>query len=97
MRNHECTVGIKAKPTFMPIFQLTTRLKIVVQPCRKTLQRAKRQILVLTPRNTVRVKGGDGGGTNSKHGPTVADALRDLSESLARLAAALNKANPNLM
>jgi hypothetical protein len=97
MRNHECTVGIKAKPTFMPIFQLTTRLKIVVQPCRKTLQRAKRQILVLTPRNTVRVKGGDGGGTNSKHGPTVADALRDLSRALDRLANTLDEVSPNLL
>ena len=44
-----------------------------------------------------RVAGGDGGELNSKHGPTVADALRDLSESLAHLAAALNKASPNLM
>jgi hypothetical protein len=30
--------------------------------------------------------GGDGGELNSKHGPTVADALRDLSIALARLA-----------
>ena len=34
---------------------------------------------------------------NSKHGPTVADALRDLSVALAHLADALDKASPNLM
>ena len=39
--------------------------------------------------------GGDGGELNSKHGPTVADALRDLSMALARLANTLDKASPN--
>jgi len=34
---------------------------------------------------------GDGVELNSKHGPTVADALRELAESLAHLADALNK------
>ena len=38
--------------------------------------------------------GGDGGELNSKHGPTVADALRDLSIALAHLANALDKASP---
>ena len=38
---------------------------------------------------------GDGGELNSKHGPTVADALRDLSMALARLANTLDKASPN--
>ena len=41
------------------------------------------------------VSGGDGGELNSKHGPTVADALRDLSMALARLANTLDKASPN--
>ena len=36
---------------------------------------------------------GDGLGSNSKHGPTVADALRDLSIALARLADALDEAS----
>ena len=40
------------------------------------------------------VSGGDGGELNSKHGPTVADALRDLSIALAHLANALDKASP---
>ncbi len=33
----------------------------------------------------------DGGESNSKHGPTVADALRDLSMALAPLADTLEK------
>ena len=37
-------------------------------------------------RRLVYVSGGDGGELNSKHGPTVADALRNLSIALARLA-----------
>ena len=41
------------------------------------------------------VAGGDGGELNSKHGPTVAHALRDLSIALARLANTLDKASPN--
>ena len=41
------------------------------------------------------VPGGDGGELNSKHGPTVADALRDLSIALARLANTIDKAIPN--
>ena len=32
---------------------------------------------------------------NSKHGPTVADALRDLSIALARLANTLDKPSPH--
>ncbi|SVA20272.1 uncharacterized protein METZ01_LOCUS73126, partial [marine metagenome] len=32
---------------------------------------------------------------NSKHGPTVAHALRDLSGALAHLADTLDKASPN--
>ena len=41
------------------------------------------------------VSGGDGGELNSKHGPTVADALRDLSMALARLADTLYEVSPN--
>ena len=37
------------------------------------------------------VAGGDGGELNSKHGPTVAHALRELSLCLTRLANALDK------
>ena len=44
--------------------------------------------------NKIRVLG-DGVELNSKHGPTVADALRDLSIVLAHLANALDKASPN--
>jgi len=35
------------------------------------------------------------GELNSKHGPTVADALRDLSIALARLANTLDKPSPH--
>ena len=42
-----------------------------------------------------RVPGGDGGELNSKHGPTVAHAHRDLSMALDRLANTLDKASPN--
>ena len=38
---------------------------------------------------------GDGGELNSKHETTVADALRDLSIALARLANTLDEASPN--
>ena len=41
------------------------------------------------------VSGGDGGELNSKHGPTVANALRDLSIALARLANTLDEASVN--
>jgi hypothetical protein len=41
--------------------------------------------------------GGDGGELNSEHGPTVADALRDLSIALDRLANILDEVNPNLL
>ena len=43
------------------------------------------------------VSGGDGGELNSEHGPTVADALRDLSIALDRLANILDEVNPNLL
>ena len=39
--------------------------------------------------------GGDGGEFNSKHGPTVAHALRDLSMALDRLANTLDEVSPN--
>ena len=42
-----------------------------------------------------RVLGGDGGELNSKHRPTVIDALRDLSGALARLANTLDEAISN--
>ena len=42
-----------------------------------------------------RVSGGDGGELNSRHRPTVADALRDLSGALARLADTLDEATSN--
>ena len=38
---------------------------------------------------------GDGGELNSRHRPTVADALRDLSGALARLADILDEASSN--
>ena len=38
-----------------------------------------------------------GGELNSRHRPTVADALRDLSMALDRLANTLDKASPNLL
>ena len=44
-----------------------------------------------------RVAGGDGGELNSKHRSTVADALRDLSMALARLANTLDEVSPNLL
>jgi hypothetical protein len=50
--------------------------------------------LVAKPRQEMIVYGGDGGELHSKHGPTVADALRDLSIALAHLANALDKASP---
>jgi len=42
--------------------------------------------LVAKPTYGMVILGGDGGELNSKHCPTVADALRDLSIALARLA-----------
>ena len=41
------------------------------------------------------VSGGDGGELNSKPGPTVADALRDLSMALDRLANTLDEVSPS--
>jgi hypothetical protein len=46
--------------------------------------------LVAKPRQEMIVYGGDGGELNSRHGPTVAGALRDLSMALARLANTLD-------
>ena len=40
---------------------------------------------------------GDGGELNSKHSPTVADALRDLSMALDRLANILDEVSLNLL
>jgi len=41
------------------------------------------------------VCGGDEGELNSTHGPTVADALRNLSIALARLADTLDEGSSN--
>ena len=41
------------------------------------------------------VPGGDGGELNSKHGPSMVDALKDLSIALARLANTLDMIGPH--
>ena len=79
-------VAIRSKPAFRPTFAVaTTREGSGIALINQTPQTQGE------PEASESCPGGDGGELNSKHGPTVAHALRELSLCLTRLANALDK------